>query len=322
MALETTFRRWGLLPGFIHRTPAKNTRDCSTSHVQTGNGEPRKAHWLGRTGQQPTPPQEDQQQGGRHDQPPQRPDPRGYRDLASLSLGEVEDAYLQFKAQLVPSLLEGWVAKNYFCQLPLKRRGDERPPVVFGRVKTIYPSDGHIHNMEVMDVHFPRADAPPDVLHIRDADLDPRRPAQSYCVGVKFYLSEEEMRDFSQSENIFLEKGYAPLYENGYLDLLDLQEQDDATLPWLYVIGSEWFASIPDSVQPEIREQLRSLVRGGSVLFNYHPRRHALRYLSLNEELDFSYGFTEHFLVAPQNTDQTLKKIDESFNEIFMQGIT
>ena len=303
MALETAFRRLVLLPGFI----------------QTGNGEPRKAHWLGN--KQSTKPDHDEP-GGRHDdRPPQRPDPRGYRSLSSLTLGEVEDAYRQFAAQLVPSPAEGWIAKNYFCQLPLKRRGGERPPVVFGRVKTVYPSDGHIHNIEEMELYFPQRAAAPDVLYIQAHDISLQKPSQTYCVGVKFYVSPQEMSDFSQSENIFLEKGFAPLYENGYLDLLEMNEQDDSALPWLLVIGSEWFASIPDSVQPEIRSHLRDLVRGNKVMFNYHPRRHALRYLSLNEELDFSFGFTQNFLVAPQNTEQTLKKVEESFGEIFMRGL-
>jgi hypothetical protein len=303
MALETAFRQWGLLPGFI----------------QTGNGEPRKAHWLGN--RQTTSSQQDQKQGGHGAPPAKRPDTRGYRDLASLTLGEVESAYLHFKSQLVPSPVEGWVAKNYFCQLPLKRRDDSRPPLVFGRVKTVYPSDGQLHNVEEMELYFPSLEGAPDVLYIRDHDLSLQKPSQSYCIGVKFYVSEDEMGDFSQSENIFIEKGFAPLYENGYLDLLDVNEQNHAGLPWLHVIGSGWFASIPDSVQSEIRQQLHNLVRWGNVLFNYHPRRHALHYLSLNEELDFNYGFTEHYLVAPQNTEQTLKKVEESFSEIFMRGI-
>ena len=303
MALETAFRQLGLLPGFI----------------QTGNGEPRKAHWLGN--KQSTKPDQGQQVGKHDDQPPQRPDPRGYRSLSSLTLGEVEEAYHQLAAQLVPSPAEGWIAKNYFCQLPLKRRGGERPPLVFGRVKTVYPSDGHIHNVEEMELYFPHTAATPDVFHIQAFDINLEKPSQSYCIGVKFYVSPEEMADFSQSENIFIEKGFAPLYENGYLDLLDVTDQNYSALPWLHVIGSEWFASIPDSVQPEIRAQLRDLVRWNSVIFNYHPRRHALRYLSLNEELDFSYGFTEHYLAAPQNTEQALKKVEESFAEIFMQGI-
>jgi hypothetical protein len=303
MALETALRGLGLLPGFI----------------QTGNGEPRKAHWLGN--KQSTKPDQ-AQQGGQHDDgSPKRPDPRGYRPLSSLTLGEIEDAYQHLAAQLVPSHAEGWIAKNYFCQLPLKRRGGDRPPLVFGRVKTVYPSDGHIHNIEEMELYFPRRAVAPDLLHIGAHDISLERPSQTYCVGVKFYVSPQEMADFSQSENIFIEKGFAPLYENGYLDLLDVHEQNYSALPWLHVVGSEWFASIPDSVQPEIRSHLRELVHGDKLIFNYHPRRHALRYLSLNEELDFNYGFTENFLIMPQNTEQTLKKVDESFGEVLMRGL-
>jgi hypothetical protein len=217
--------------------------------------------------------------------------------------------------------VDGWIAKNYFCQLPLKRRGNAWPPLIFGRVKTMYPSDGYIQNVEEMEMYFRGNDAPPDVLHLHGHDLSLQKPIQTYCVGVRFYVSEEEMRDFSQSENIFIEKGLAPLYDTGYLDLLEVNEQNHSSLPWLHVIGSEWFASIPHSVQPEIREQLRNLVHWNSTIFNYHPKRHALRYLSLNEELDFNYGFSDHYLVAPQNTDQALKKVEESFAEIFMRGM-
>src|SRR5690349_17499548 len=302
MTLETAFRRWGLLPGLI----------------QTGNGEPRKAHWLG--SKQPTKPGQEQKQGGQHDPSPRQPDSRGYRDLASIRLGEVEDAYLSLKAQLIPSPMEGWLARNYFSQVPLQRRSRERPPLVFGRVKSLYPADGDIHNLEEMELYFPHSDAPPDLLHVRDRDIDWQKPAQTYCVGVRFYVSEDEMGDFAQSENIFIEKGFAPLYQNNYLDLLDVNEQDHASYPWLHVIGSGWFASLPDSVQPEIREQLRNLVRWGSVLFNYHPRRYALQLMTLNEELDFQYGFTQHFLVTPQDTQQTLKILEESFTKIFMRA--
>src|SRR5512143_1811357 len=102
MALETVFRRFSLLPGFI----------------QTGNGEPRnKAHWLGN--KQPAPPQQDQHEHGQSNRPPQRGDKRGYRDLASLTLGEVDEVYNYFKSQVVSSPTEAWIAKNYFCQVPL-----------------------------------------------------------------------------------------------------------------------------------------------------------------------------------------------------------
>jgi hypothetical protein len=194
-----------------------------------------------------------------------------------------------------------------------------RPPTIFGRVKTCYPSDGYISNIEQMELYFPRRDAAPDVIHLSQYDLAPEKPTQSYCVGVKCYVSEEEMADFSQSENIFIEKGFAPLYQTGYLDLLDAKEQNQAALSWLHVVGSGWFASIPDSVQPEIREQLRNMVRWSKVIFNYHPGRYSLRYLTLNEELDFQYGFTEHYLVMPQDTAQVLKIMDEAFERIFMR---
>ena len=305
MTLETALRRFTLLPSF----------------VQTGNGEPRKAHWLGDKRKQSTTSQQNENQGGQDDRTPTRPDTRGYRDLASITLGEVEDVYNHFKGQLIPSPAEAWIAKNYFCQLPLKRKGGSRPPVVFGRVKTCYPSDGHVHNIEEMEMHFPRKDTAPDVLHLRNDDISLQKPIHSYCVGVKFYASEEEIADFSHSKNIFIEKGFAPLYETGYIDLLDVREQNHSALFWLHIVGSEWFASIPESVQPEIREQLRNLVRWNKVIFNYHPQRYSLRYRSLNEELDFNYEFTEHFLVAPRDTKGALDKVEESFLGMFMQGL-
>jgi len=303
MALETAFRRFSLLPGFI----------------QTGNGEPRKEHWVGN--KPSTPPQQDQKQGGGHGRPPQRPDTRSYRDLASLTLGEVNDAYSYFKNQLIPAPAETWIAKNYFCYLPLKRRGGARPPAVFGRVRTCYPADGYVDNIEELEMYFPGREAAPDLLHVRFDDLSPQAPTQSYCVGVKMYVSEQEMEDFSRSENIFIEKGFAPLYETGYIDLLEVSEQNQAALPWLYVIGSGWFASIPDSVQREVRERLRNLVHWKKDLFNYHPGRYSLQVRSLNEELDFQYGFTENYLVAPQDTGQALRKVEERFGEMFMRGM-
>lgn len=305
MALETAFRRFSLLPGFI----------------QTGNGEPRKEHWVGDKRKPSTPSQQDQKQGGQPGRPPQRPDTRSYRDLASLTLGEVNDAYTYFKEQLVASPVETWIAKNYFCYLPLKRRGGTRPPAVFGRISTCYPADGYADNIAELEMHFPARNAAPDLLHIRFDDLSPQAPTQSYCVGVKMYVSEQEMADFSRSENIFIEKGFAPLYETGYIDLLEISEQNRAALPRLYVIGSGWFATIPDSVQGEVRERLRNLVHWGKDLFNYHPGRYSLQVRSLNEELDFQYGFTENYLVAPQDTGQALRKVEERFEEMFMRGM-
>src|SRR6185369_13454003 len=158
MELETALRRFTLLPRFI----------------QTGNGEPRKAHYLGRD--EASPIERKQDQGRKHDNAPKKPGSSKYRDLADITLGEVEEVYHHFKSQLVPSPAEAWVAKNYFCQLPLKRKGDDRPPVVFGRVKTVYPSAGYVDNLEEMELYFPNQVAAPDVLHVRVEDISPQKP--------------------------------------------------------------------------------------------------------------------------------------------------
>jgi hypothetical protein len=138
---------------------------------------------------------------------------------------------------------------------------------------------------------------------------------------MKMYLSEQEQMDFSRSENIFIEKGFAPLYNAGYSELLDIRESNQASTLQTYVIGSEWFSSIPDSMQPEIREQLRNLVRWNKIVLNYHPKRYSLQHHSLNDELDFNYGFTQHYLLMPQDTNQVLMKVDETFGELLKRPI-
>lgn len=303
MALEISLRRWTLLPRFI----------------QTGNGDPRKAHFLGK--KEATSVEGKQDQGGKNENVPKPPSSGKYRGLDSLTLGEVERVIEHFRAQLVSSPTPEWIAKNYFCQLPLKRKGDERPSVVFGRVKTCFPADGNVQNIEEMEMYFPRESAAPDVLHLHYDDIALHKPVHSFCVGIKMYLSEAEQADFSRSENIFVEKGFAPLYETGYGELLDVTEQNHSGLLWLYIFGSEWFTTIPDSVQPEIREQLRNLIRWNKSVLNYHPKRYALQYRSLNDELDFNYGFTQHYLLMPQDTNQSLKKVEEQFGEILIQGM-
>lgn len=301
MAFELGLRRFSLLPDFL----------------QNGDDEPRKAHFLGK--KEPTP--VDQDHGRQHEPPPSKSRQGKYRDLTDITLGEVADVMTYFMPQMVASPTVGWVARNYFCELPFRYPAREQSPIVFGRVRTVYPADGNVQNIERMEMDFPRGDAAPDLLLLQRRDIDLQKPIQTYCVGVKMYLSQTEMQDFSQSENIFIEKGFAPIYETGYLDLLDMDEHNQSGMYWLNVIGSEWFASVPDSVQPEIRERLRNLLDWNKVILNYHPRRHTMRYLSLNDELDFNYGFTKHFLIAPLDTGQALQKVDQIFGEIFMQGM-
>ena len=302
MTLELRLRKFSFLPGWI----------------QTGNGEPRKAHIVGKS--EPTA-VGNQDPGRRNDHSAREQRTGKFRPLTSISLGEVDHALRYFLPQMVASPLDGWIARNYFCQLPVKQKIDEQSPVVFGRVTTSYPAEGNVQNIEQMEMLFPNAGHSPDLLSIRRSDMDWQRPVQSYCVGVRMYLSEAERDDFSRSDNIFIEKGFAPLYETGYLSLLDMSDHDHDSLLWLSVIGSEWLASIPDSLLPEMHQHLREMAGWGNLLLNYHPKRYALRYPSLNDELDFNFGFTKHFLLTPQDTNQVLHVADKKVSEILLQGM-
>src|SRR6185503_18086090 len=161
------------------------------------------------------------------------------------------------------------------------------PPAIFGRVKTCYPSDGYIQNIQEMEIHFPQKDGAPDVvlLHADEIIHDPHKPVQSYCVRVKFLAAPEDMADFDGYENLFLEQGFLPEFESGYIDLLELSEQNHSTLPWFYIISSRWFASIPESLQPEIRSALQNLIRWNKLIFNYHPKAWTSEIRTLNGEL-------------------------------------
>jgi hypothetical protein len=111
------------------------------------------------------------------------------------------------------------------------------------------------------------------------------------------------------------------LYQTGYGELLDIDEGHRPVLPWLYVFGSEWFATVPDTMQVEVKQQIQKLIGWNRAVLNYHPRRYLLQYRSLNDELEFNYGFTEQYLLAPQDTNQVLTKVDETFGGMFMRGM-
>lgn len=303
MALDLSLRRWLWLPRFI----------------QTGDEEPRREHYIRRSDDSFG---EKADSGTENESPPPKPSTGKYRSLSDFTLGEVEEALAWFRPQLVQPPSTEWIAKNYFCEIPLQRSFEQRPPVIFGRIKSCYPATGDLENIEEMELLFPRKQAAPDLLHINYGDVSQRRPIQSYCLGVKMYLSEAEQRDFSHSENIFIEKGFAPLYEAGYGDLLqDVHEQNRAQLFWVYVFGSEWFATIPDSMQLEVKDKLLSLVRWNRTVLNYHPKRYTLQYRSLNDELDFQYDFSEHYLVMPHDVGQVLTKVEQKFEERFVLGM-
>jgi len=170
-----------------------------------------------------------------------------------------------------------------------------------------------------MELYFPNKNKEPDTVLLRAEDilLDPAKPIQSYCMRVKFFASPEDIADFDQYGNLFLDKGFIPEFTPGYIDLLDLSEHDHDTYPWLYVIGSRWLASIPESVQPEIRERLKSLIQWNKLIFNYHPERLPTEIRSLNRELGYKAGFTDIFLVEPENPQQTTQIVSSTFEKIF-----
>jgi hypothetical protein len=316
MTFEIALKRSLLLPHFAQKGDDK-----------TPPSGMKRIHWVG--DHEPEQRKQDQNQGGkRKDQRPDKRqdrntrDPRGYRELSSIMLGEVSDAHKHFLSQLLPSPYPAWLATNHFCRMDLRsNRGS--PPAMFGRVKTCYPSDGYLQNIQQMEIYFPQRDKTPDVVLLHNEDIipDPHNPIQSYCMRVKFLASEEDIEDFSRHENLFLEQGFLAEFDQGYIDLLDAQEQNHTALPWLYVIGSRWFASIPESVQVEVREQLRKLIHWNKRIFNYHPERLPYEIRSLNRELGYKHGFTEFSFIEPETQGQTVQIVASAFEKMFQQPI-
>jgi hypothetical protein len=308
MTLETTLKPFSLFPRF----------------AQMGNDEPppsgmkRKIHWVGN---KESVEQKQDPGGNQSGQNPKQKDSRGYRDLTSITLGEVNDAYKHFEYQLLPSPYPAWLAPGYFCMIPLTRKRTEpRPPEVFGRVKTCYPSDGYVQNIQELELYLPCKDRSPDVVHLRTDDilLTPNKPLQSYCMRVRFLVTSEDITDFVEQEQFFLQQGFLPEFSTNYIDILDINEHNHISLPWMYVISSRWFASIPVSIQPEIREKLTKLIHWNKLIFNYHPELLLPREVhSLNRELGFKPGFTAIFLIEPEDPSQTVQIVAETFDKIF-----
>ncbi len=310
MALETALRRFSLI----------------TLFAQTGSDEPppsgmkRRLHWVGQKE-----PLKQKQDGGkkRGGQSPKKKEARGYRELSSVTLGEVDEAHKHYANQLAPSPYPAWIAPNYFCMIHLTQKREPRPPALFGRVKTCYPGDGHVQNVQQLELLLPNRERAPDVIHLRANDIlvAPNKPLQSFCARLRFLLSPEDAADFTGHDNLFLGHGFLPDFNNGYIDLLDINEHNHTSLPWMYVIGSRWFASIPVSVQPEIREKLTKLIHWNKLIFNYHPERLQREVRTLNRELGFKAGYTDIFLIEPEDPSQTLQIASKTFDKIFNQPI-
>jgi hypothetical protein len=72
-------------------------------------------------------------------------------------------------------------------------------------------------------------------------------------------------------------------------------------------------------MQPEIREKLTKLVHWNKLIFNYHPERLPREVRTLNRELGFKPGFTEIFLIEPEDAEQTVQIVSKTFDKIFNQ---
>jgi len=249
-------------------------------------------------------------------------DKGAYRPLSSITLGEVDETIHLFDHQLIPAH-ENWIGKNCFCTLPLKRIRDGRPPMVFGRVKTCYPSDGYLENIEDIELLFPRKDAKPDILLLHKDDISrySQRSAQSYYVCVRFKASEQDAVDFAGADPLFSTNGFVPEFDSGFYDLLEMNDQNQSAYPWLYVVGSRWFDAIPESVHGEVKAKLEKMLHWGKRIFNYHPDWLPKEVNTLNRVLGYKYEFTPALLTEPANPQETAFIVAKFFDQIFMSSI-
>lgn len=285
---------------------------------RTQNDEPQQDyHWIGQK-------HEIEQGGagqGAQNEPPQEKKNREYRPLASITLGEVEYALQFFHHQIIPAH-ENWVAKGHFCKIALKRKNDGRPPVIFGLVRTCYSSDGQIENIEDIELLFPRQDSAPDLVHVQKKDISRFNQSlvQGYYFRVGFKASQEDLADFDGSDQLFAANGFSLEPDTGYYDLFEMNHQNQSTYPLLYVIGSRWLDSVPDSLHAEIRAHLERMLHWGKLIFNYHPNWLPKEVNTLNQILGYKHEFTPIVLTEPANPQETAFIVEKKFNEAFTKG--
>lgn len=295
--------------------------------AQSGNddlppsGMQRRLHWIGQKEASSEP--EQQPAGKRGGDNPKKKDARGYRQLSSITLGEVDEAYKYYATQLVATPYPEWIAPKVFSLIHLAPKREERPPAIFGRVKTCYPADGHVQNIKELELLLPGKGHAPDLIHLRRHDMLqlPDQPMQSFCVRLRCLIHPEEMTEFAGQDSLFVQQGFLPEFNTNYIDLLDINEHNHQGLPWFYVISSRWFASIPITVQPEIREKLTKLIHWNKLIFNYHPERLPHEVRSLNRELGFKAGYTDFFLIEPEDPSQIVQIVSKTFDKLFNQPI-
>ena len=254
--------------------------------------------------------------------PPNKPDKKSpeeknaqkYRPLTDITLGNVDDVYKRFEAQLVPAQPDH-IGVNTFCQIPLIRKQGQ-PSMIFGRVKICAPSDGVIDNVEELELYFPSTNTKPDVIHLDIDEINRQYPVQSYFTRVIFLLSDEETAELDEAAPLLSMNGFVPETEVSYLDLLEMTEQNRASHPWLYVVGSRWFDEVPESLHEEVKGKLKEMVGWGKQIFNYHPEWLPNEIATLNRWLGYKHGFTPITLTEPGNPQETSFIIQKTFDEL------
>lgn len=288
--------------------------------LRTHADEPeQKYHWVGKASETP---RENRTPAGKGGQKPRKKSKSKYNSPADITLGEVEQAIELFERQLVPAH-ENWIAKNHLCTIPLKRIQDGRPPLIFGYVTACFPSDGHLENVEDLELLFPRRDAPPDLLrlHRDDISLYSGETAQSYYLRVQFKGTAEDEAEFAGSEEMFHANGFHLDLDPGYCDLLEMNEQNQSDYPRLYVIGSRWLASLPDSRYFEVTNRLKEMLGWGRRIVNYHPDWLPKEVHTLNRALGLKYKLSKNFLTEPESPQETAQTLKIEFGEMFNQGL-
>ena len=190
--------------------------------------------------------------------------------------------------------------------------------MIFGRVKSCYPSDGQIDNIEEIQLTFPRTDDKPDAIHVTKSDISiySNKPVESYYMRVQFLASAEDVADFAEADPMFMMNGFIPEFDSSFYDILEMTEMNQLAYPQLYVIGSRWFASVPESLQEEVRAKLEKMIQWKKQVFNYHPNWLPNEINTLNRTLGFKHGFTETVLTEPENPQETIYIIQKTFSDM------
>jgi len=278
-------------------------------------------HWIGQTRETPLGDTEPDKPGK---EPREKKDKKKYRPLSTIDNYDVDEITRVFAPQLMRSPLDGWIARNNFCRVHLKSQMGKRPPVIFGRVKSCYPEEGHAENIQEFDLLFPNKNAEPDVVRLQAGMINFRaqRPVESFYLRVRFLFLVEETREFHNRDGSFNAEGFQPEFQNDYLELLEMNEQNQASHPWLYVVGSRWLTSVPDFRYEIILSKFKEMLGWGKRIINYHPDWLPKEIYSLNRALGFKYKLTKHFLTEPEDPQQTANVLALEFNEIFNRGMT